>query len=50
MARNGGDGVDTYSEPSIGANNEVFTKIIPQRERFLNNESINLRQQNKREN
>jgi hypothetical protein len=28
-ARSGGDGVDTYSEPSIEAGNKVFAKIIP---------------------
>ena len=28
-ARSGGDGVDTYSEPSIEASNKAIVKIIP---------------------
>jgi hypothetical protein len=28
-ARSGGDGVDTYSEPSIEASNKAIGKIIP---------------------
>ena len=28
--RNGADGVEAYSEASIGASNKAYTKIIPQ--------------------
>ena len=30
-ARNGADGVETYSEASIGASNKAYTKILPQK-------------------